>query len=523
MRNLKRKLKLLYLPFLIITISFILIYSTLNWLLFIELKAFSINEQIIELWLPLILPALVLLIWYNKRLILLEFGSKDRLPTLYFLVAYATIVIPTINSQNFIEQQTQKLHLLNDISLLAKTESPKYISLNNFYIDKSNVGIQSTFDVSGKHDQHFNMTLYIAMPILKSKSDTNSKNIHGFLGTEYHKTIDNDLEQDEKEKEYKIFTEESQIDFDSATFEYFNYLQLYGNTDDGEAFREAIKSNSKFNQSNQLVYEPFYDEFEKRGENTLVWIFGSFAIGCALYLIIILFPRLKEQETEDFENGNKQQNDLTEFASFIIPKEGFYVTPIILYINLIIFFAMVFSGLGFMTFDANDLLNWGGNLRPTTMNGEWWRLLTSTFLHGGFMHLFANMYGLIFVGIFLEPLLGRRKYLLVYLTTGILASCASIWWYEETVSIGASGAIFGLYGLFIALLLTKVFPPDFGKTFLTSTLIFIGYNLLMGIKGGIDNAAHIGGLLSGFLIGLALSGNLKKQVESNQDESTFEF
>jgi len=159
-------------------------------------------------------------------------------------------------------------------------------------------------------------------------------------------------------------------------------------------------------------------------------------------------------------------------------------------------------------------LNWGANFRPLTTEGQWWRLLTSTFLHGGLMHLLANMYGLLFVGIFLEPLLGRTKYLIAYLLTGILASVASLWWYDATVSVGASGAIFGLYGIFLALLLTKVFHPDFAKSFLLSTAIFVGFNLLMGLTGGIDNAAHIGGLLSGFIVGLILYPSLKRQNEN---------
>ena len=179
-------------------------------------------------------------------------------------------------------------------------------------------------------------------------------------------------------------------------------------------------------------------------------------------------------------------------------------------LNIMIFILMVFAGLGFMSFKAVDLLGWGANFKPLTTNGEWWRLLTNIFLHGGLMHLLANMYGLLFVGIFLEPRLGKIKYAAVYLATGVLASIASLWWHDATVSVGASGAIFGLYGVFLALLLTKVYPKEFNKAFLASTLIFIGYNLLMGLTGGIDNAAHIGGLISGFLIGLVLIPQLKQ-------------
>ena len=97
--------------------------------------------------------------------------------------------------------------------------------------------------------------------------------------------------------------------------------------------------------------------------------------------------------------------------------------------------------------------------------------------------------------------------------TGLVASAASLWWHENTLSVGASGAIFGLYGIFLALLLTKVFPRDFSKAFLVGTLIFIGYNLLSGLTGGIDNAAHTGGLASGFIIGMILSPGLKQHAK----------
>jgi membrane associated rhomboid family serine protease len=106
-----------------------------------------------------------------------------------------------------------------------------------------------------------------------------------------------------------------------------------------------------------------------------------------------------------------------------------------------------------------------------------------------------------------------RTCLLVYIVAGLLASAASLWWHANTVSVGASGAIFGLYGFFLALLLLKVFSSELTKLFLISTAVFIGYNLLMGITGGIDNAAHIGGLLSGFLMDCAMAPSLRNRQE----------
>ena len=132
------------------------------------------------------------------------------------------------------------------------------------------------------------------------------------------------------------------------------------------------------------------------------------------------------------------------------------------------------------------------------------------------MHIVGNMFGLLFAGVFLEPVLGRVKYLLAYILTGLISSCASIWWHPATVSIGASGAIFGLFGVFLALLLTGIFPDKAKKQMLTTVAIFIGYNLLMGLSGGIDNAAHLGGLASGVVLGFALSFTIDKKKELSQ-------
>ncbi len=189
---------------------------------------------------------------------------------------------------------------------------------------------------------------------------------------------------------------------------------------------------------------------------------------------------------------------------FLTPHKKYFITPLIIYINTLVFISMVVMGLGFGNFSGESLLYWGANFKPLTIDhGQWWRLLTSTFLHGGILHIFFNMYGLISVGIFLEPVIGSIRYGLAYIATGLLASCASIWWHTHAViSVGASGAIFGLYGLFLVLLIKNVFTPEFKKIVLKNTLIFIGFSLAMGASGGIDNAAHIGGLLSGLIIGL---------------------
>ena len=360
------------------------------------------------------------------------------------------------------------------------------------------------------------MQIYVAMPIFENEEDALNNEPLAWLGIKYRKQISNRLEQNEKEAEYQKFANESQKDFDNKNFSEFVYFDRIGSSDDRDGYIEAIKQNSIY-KPNEIIFVGINEPFEVRNGKKLEWIFGSFFIGLLVWLIALFIPKIDEEQLERIKAGKpdkEAQKEMQDFLDFLKPKDGYFITPILIYINIGIFLLMVIMGLGFISFKGQDLLNWGANYSPLTKNGEWWRLLTSTFLHGGLIHLIANMYGLLFVGFFLEPLLGRKKYLAVYLLTGILASVASICWYDATVSVGASGAIFGLYGIFLALLLTKIYPPDFAKAFLISTAIFIGYNLLMGLTGGIDNAAHIGGLLSGLVIGLILYSTLKRQQEN---------
>jgi len=119
------------------------------------------------------------------------------------------------------------------------------------------------------------------------------------------------------------------------------------------------------------------------------------------------------------------------------------------------------------------------------------------------------MYALVYIGIILEPYLGKARFAAAYLFTGILASLSSIYWHQNTVSAGASGAIFGMYGVFLAMLTTNFIDRSVRKPLLLSIGVFVVYNLANGLKEGIDNAAHIGGLISGLVIGYAYYFSLK--------------
>jgi len=193
---------------------------------------------------------------------------------------------------------------------------------------------------------------------------------------------------------------------------------------------------------------------------------------------------------------------ISDIFSIFKPVEGYFVTPILININIIVFIVMLFFGVNFIEPTNYELINWGANFRPATLDGQWWRLISNCFLHIGIFHLLMNMYALMYIGLLLEPHLGKIRFISAYMLAGLFASVVSLWWHDLTISAGASGAIFGMYGVFLVFLtITDLIEKNARKALLTSIAIFVGYNLINGLKGGIDNAAHIGGLIAGVIIG----------------------
>ncbi len=183
--------------------------------------------------------------------------------------------------------------------------------------------------------------------------------------------------------------------------------------------------------------------------------------------------------------------------------------------NVAIFLAMALASGSVMDFPGEVMVRFGANFGPFTLSGQWWRLLTYMFLHGGLMHIAFNMWCLWELGALCESLYGRATFAAIYLITGIAAGLASVGWNPGTLSVGASGAIFGLAGALIASFYLGEFslPKVAIKGTLRSLLFFVGFNVLFGsVVSGIDNAAHAGGLVSGLILG-ALIARLAPQYD----------
>lgn len=518
------KLKLIFMPFLVIGIGFISVYSFLNWLLFIKLNIFSMNQEVRNAWLPFILTCLVIYLWIAPRVKLLKLKSlKPDYISLYLLAAGAVIIVPTIIAQEYLTTATGKLTELESIRSINMVEQTKFYTVKNYFVSKRNFGTYISAEARGRYNEKLHLTLYLSLPIYLSSIKTAEKP-SAWLGMKYSQEINNRLSEGEKENKLSAFIDKSQKDFDSKDVQQFVYLDRIGNSDDWNGYQEALKKSPKFDVSNNIVLIPHNQPFEARNGNKLMWLIVSFIFGSLAWLLMLCIPKFDDDKLQTYlSNTSHSKFEIGEGVKFFIPSKYYCVTPILLSLNVGIYLLMFLSGLGFFYLKTDHLLTWGANYGPLIGEGEYWRILSSTFLHAGILHLAGNMFGLIFLGTFLEPLLGIVKFTFAYVLTGVMASLASLYWHDPGVGVGASGSIMGICGVFCSLLLLWGYLddefPGYKSTLLSICGVFISVNLLMGIvDNSIDNAAHIGGLLSGLLLGclFAVSDILpKKQILSD--------
>ncbi len=185
-----------------------------------------------------------------------------------------------------------------------------------------------------------------------------------------------------------------------------------------------------------------------------------------------------------------------------------FVTYLLVAINVAAFGLMAGTGVSPMDPAPDELIAWGASFGPLVSEGQWWRLVSANYLHYGALHIGLNMYVLFRVGPLVERLLGNASFGVMYVLSGIAGSVASVSYHPVVVSAGASGAVFGVFGALLAIVLRQrdSIPPERLGPLRSYALTFIVANVALGFSVSfVDNAAHLGGLAGGFLAGAALS------------------
>lgn len=189
------------------------------------------------------------------------------------------------------------------------------------------------------------------------------------------------------------------------------------------------------------------------------------------------------------------------------------LTAVIVAINVAMFVLLMISG---GAQDATNLYRWGAKFGPAIQDGDWYRLIMPVTLHAGFLHIAANTFALVIFGPRSESEFGRAAFFAVYLVSGVCGVAVS-YLVSPTLSVGASGAVFGIVGAYGIYLIRN--RREFGKAVnpvIMNLAIVLGINIAFGLFwSGIDQGAHVGGLIAGAAIGYIVSPRRVIDIEDD--------
>ncbi|MEO8770373.1 MAG: rhomboid family intramembrane serine protease [Ferruginibacter sp.] len=507
MNTYNKKLKHILPTFFTINIVSVFALLFIRWICTIQFSIIDIREDIWDLFIPIIFPWISITLWLRQRFRILTFTKyQDRRQFGFQIISWMTMAATLCISQAYFTTATGKLEIISNVKQIDKVEKVRYYKINKFFVQNNFSSAYTYFNTSGKYSQYLNIDVFFVSPILPDSSEEIPAIPKTWYAKKYHKQISNKISNKEKDDLYDAFYNESEQNYNEYNYYSLDHFERIPASEDKTYFLKAVEVRIKEKTNNSfIILQPVDEPYEKRNGNKLAWIFGAFGIGLTILLLLLMWPGYSEVERGKLLTGKKpKQDDLFDTLKYLIPKGDHFATSVILDLNILVFLVMMFSGVNIISPNGRELLLWGGNRRHEVLNGEYWRLLTNIFLHGGVMHLVVNIYGLILGALFVEPLFKAKKFFILYILSGICASLASIYWHTNTVSVGASGGIFGLYGAILGLLLINAYDKQTKKGLFTMIGLYVGINLLWGLTGGIDNAAHIGGLVSGALIGIIL-------------------
>lgn len=469
---------------------------------------FDFKYQIIDLsdntwgiFLPMILAVLSMIL-IRKRFSVLKISKPGKDNFFYIFVCALLLCALIICSQFYYKAKISQTQIIQNVSQISFDRNINRIKIEKFFIDDSYQNDKFETGTTGKYGNKLKFSYYFITALLKDSVQVTQNNLPKvWFASKFTKIIYKNSSDKINNKEYKIFREKCFKDLEKYNYHTSDYFVKMSNSEEKQIYEKIILNTVNNPQSEEIIIlSPSNGNINDDGQNVLLWFFKILGAGILLLMIILAFPNYND----DFERNTDEEDDFKFFLKAFIPTKDFFLTPILLDINILVFIILSFFGVN--PFDVRpEVLVKFGALTSEFFNGEYWRIISSMFLHGGILHLVNNMIALTVLGFFSENIFGRKRFGLIYFSSGIIAGISSLLWHDgNVILVGASGAIFGILGAFTAAMILENNYKEH-KVFLVIILIYFLINIFMGFFTNSDNAAHISGFISGFILALILN------------------
>lgn len=474
-----------------------LVYGFLRWFVTFYLKIGYIKEEAWEFFLPVLIGITIFWILLSKPFRIIRECPNNNSGWRTYLTVFTIIPFCIILglSQNYVVHCFSSQQSVENVSQIKHNETDTYYYVNEFAVDKTWMGYHiDNRTIPKRYSSDLQLSAYVVYPFIGCENR--------WYGIKYSKKIERHNE-DYVNMEYQSFLNDCNTKIDTYDFNAVHSFERVVASDDMDGFIRAIKeSGDKVDTKTLVVLFPTEKAFESKSQMQLAWILLTIVIWLTLITTLLVFAQLNEQlVTKQLTLRKDLKNDsffVDLVNAAIIPRRDNWLLALILNSILIYYLVMVIGGVNPMSPSSIELFEWGALRSNAIEQGDWWRVVTSLFMHSDVKHLLLNLTNFGFGVFFLNCLITPNKTAIIFLVSGLIANftAASLF---PGVYVGASGGIMGVMGavLSIYLFYRKTVQPE--GLWLIS--IITGITLVVGITAGISNTAHITGLIIGAVVG----------------------
>jgi len=470
--SIKLKLKQVFLPYLGLSILTILLFGALRWLLDIYLDVLPLKEGYWDFIIPYLLSVLVITIWMWPRYELLTLTSDKRSSSSCFFVAMVlALAIPLLISQNYLSKAAYEIIEVDSLNDIRHYPKQKYFKVGNVEPVKSErvSYIETQVVVNGRYfESTLHIDYYIVTPF------TAADNI--WLGSSYHTKYDNRADQNIKDRQYSAFINDSSYRYAAADLSNIRYFRKLKSSNDRSAYLYTISKTNKQSNLPPLVLVPESEIFVDSLDRDFVWGFGSFFIGMGLCFLLILAADIDNQEKKGTRKRTpikKQKpvkkrapvSDVSKSLVTLFRSNKKRPATLVLILTCIgAFILTVFMGMDIINPLSRQVNSVGGLTMDALQAGQYWQVVISLFVHAGIIHLVMSLAMLFSVGYILEKVLGPARFMITFFICGIFSNILGALYYDMDMA-GAWGAILGMFGIAITLVIYKIFNKKYREIY----------------------------------------------------------
>ncbi|MDD6357034.1 MAG: rhomboid family intramembrane serine protease [Bacteroidales bacterium] len=493
MADFKIKFKVIFLPYLYILIGVLFFYTLITYLI-----RYVWNLNIKDEWLCFIFPIILVscsIIFVLREKIHLLYFKKDW-HTFYYFTIGLFILIPAIILQEYQKDSQLKLKHVQHVSDITPDPNCCY-RIDNFQTIKT-VG---SFYTTSPRRNHTSLIQYVTIAIVDNTENYSNSKYNYWYGFRNSTNISAFKSEEKLKQTWDKLYKETIEKLNAKDFNDYQYLRVLPKSYEYDSYLNAIKSvQINIDESKLVILVPEKNPYNQRNNTKLKWFWSILALGILTVYFMIEIPPLDNLKYQKYKNHNLKINlfekGFIDFLSFKSAK----IIPLLFYINIIVYVYIVIMGVKPISgFETNAYLYKYGAINSSVIDqGEYWRFITSMFLHDGLFHLWMFMFALCFAGYFVEIVMGAKRTCIIYFISGILATTFSLLIHTTQFQFGSNGAVMGLMGSILVIMITNI---DAKNSFMHLILILILIpTILLGFFIRINNTANISGFIVGALI-----------------------